>query len=341
LLYELPDFEYFEPSSIEDAVTILHAYGEKAKVLAGGTDLLGLMKDRISGSSMPTPEALVNVKKIAALRAVHHDDGESVVGAAITLAEIVDDEVLKKRFAAFSQSAASVGTNQIRNMGTLGGNLCQRPWCWYFRHPSYDCFKKGGKQCYAITGRNSTYFSVYDLGVCVMAHPSDTAPALVALDATANVVGPTGSRTVAMQDFFASPSERQDHVLKGDELLVSVTIPMSRKRSVFLKQRIRNNWDFSLVSVAAVGQRDGDSLKSIRVVLGGVAPRPFILPGIDGLILDGITQKVKEEVERLVAGQAHPLRFNRYKLRITRTLVLRALGLLMNTAQVHGSARAS
>jgi xanthine dehydrogenase YagS FAD-binding subunit len=283
------------------------------------------MKDRIFGTSMPIPEALVNIKGITGLHVLEHTQDESTVGAAITLTEIASDKTLSRRHAALSLAAEAAGTNQIRNVGTLGGNLCQRPRCWYFRHPAFDCYKKGGEQCYAIAGRHSTYFGVYEPGVCVMAHPSDLAPALVALDATANIAGSSGTRRVPMAEFYVGPRDRQDHVVKDDEILVSVTIPMSGKRSVFLKYTIRDNWDFGLVSVAAAAIPHGSSLRSVGVVLGGVAVRPYVLHGTGALLADGLTPRVRKDIRRQLASESRPLRNNRYKVRIATAMVLRAL----------------
>ena len=325
MLHELPEFELFVPVTLAEAVEVLSRYKGTAKVLAGGTDLLGLMKDRINGPLMPMPEALVDVKRIGELRVLSHTDSSSHIGAAVTLSEIVGDVTLSERFTALVQGARSVGTNQIRNMGTLGGNLCQRPWCWYFRHPAFDCFKKGGKQCYAIAGENSTYFSIYNLGICVMAHPSDTAPALMALDADAEVLGPRGTRHVPMSDFFLGPRDVQDHVVAPDEILVNVTIPRTRKKSVYLKQRVRNNWDFALASVAASAVVEDGILSSVTMVLGGVAPRPHKLEGLDELVSGGIGDSSKARISRSLKERAHPLTFNRYKARIISTLAVRAL----------------
>ncbi len=324
MLHELPRFELFEPSTLDEAAEILRSR-EKAKVLAGGTDLLGLMKDRIAGATMPLPEVLVDVNKIPELRSVSHTDSESSFGAAATLSEIALDPFVTSRFPALAQAAAAVGTEQIKNMGTLGGNLCQRPWCWYFRHPAYDCFKKGGSQCYAITGDNSTYFSVYDLGVCVMAHPSDTAPALISLDATAEILGRGGLRSVPMGEFFLGPRERRDNVVADDELLVRLRIPRSKRRSVYLKQRPRNNWDFALASVAASGLFEEGALSSVKVVLGGVAPRPYKLGTLDSILAEGMTDPVKAKIRTRVLEGARPLKLNRYKLRMVTALVVRAL----------------
>lgn len=327
MLFELPDFEYFEPTSIGEAVQLLNKWQGTAKVLAGGTDLLGLMKDRISGMQMPIPRALVNVKRIPELHVIVNETTESTVGACLTLSEIAADSILKKRFAAFTQAAMSVGTNQIRNMGTLGGNLCQRPWCWYFRHPAFDCFKKGGRQCFAITGENSTYFSVYDLGVCVMAHPSDVAPALVSLDASLDIAGPSGEKKVRVEDFFLGPRDVRDNILSPDEIIVNVRIPyVHGARSAYIKERSRNNWDFALASVAVTAAFDGNSLAKVKVVLGGVAPRPHVLHGVEGLLDGGaLTETASKRIQDLVGKEAKPLKLNRYKIRMTRALVRRAL----------------
>ncbi|MDG6924302.1 MAG: FAD binding domain-containing protein [Nitrososphaerota archaeon] len=328
-MFELPDFEYFEPQTLEEALHVLREYGPKAKILGGGTDLLGLMKDRISGSQMPIPQALVNIKKIRELGIVAHNSKESTIGSTVTLSEITSDAELGLRFPAFVQAAGLVATTQIRNMGTLGGNLCQRPWCWYFRHPAFDCFKKGGKQCYAITGDNSTYFSVYNLGTCVMSHPSDTAPALIALGAKASIASASyGVKEVALSDFFLGPKNVQDNILLPDEVLVSVSVPRSssKQRSIYLKQRIRENWDFALASIAACGSLDDQGrIDSVRIVLGGVAPMPFALETSGILNGKRLNETAKQEMATLVSTKAKPLRMNRYKVRIVRALVLRAL----------------
>ncbi|HKW05240.1 MAG TPA: FAD binding domain-containing protein [Nitrososphaerales archaeon] len=327
MLYELPDFEYFEPESLEEAVRLLGEFGPRAKILAGGTDLLGLMKDRISGKEMPIPKVLVNIKKVKELQVLEHLE-ESTFGSALTLAQILSDSKTNVWFPALAQAARSVATNQIRNMGTLGGNLCQRPWCWYFRHPAFDCFKKGGKQCYAITGDNSTYFSVYNLGTCVMAHPSDTAPALVALGGKAKIVGSSGTRVVNMSDFFLGPKNVHDNVVTPDEILVSVSVPKNLKlKSVYIKHRIRNTWDFALASVAAAAETsESGEITSLKLVLGGVAPLPLALDDISAMFIgQKYTPERTTESMRLLTKRAKPLRMNSYKVRIVRALLGRAL----------------
>ena len=328
MLFELPEFEYYEPQDLQDALRIMKEYGSRAKILGGGTDLLGLMKDRITGSKMPMPEAVVNIKRIRELGVITHSSSESTIGSAVTLSDISSNAELAERFPAFTQAAGSVATTQIRNMGTLGGNLCQRPWCWYFRHPAFDCFKKGGQQCYAITGDNSTYFSVYNLGTCVMSHPSDTAPALIALDARAKIASASyGVKEVPLANFFLGPKNVQDNILLPDEVLISVTIPRStaKQRSVYLKHRVRDNWDFALASVAASGTMVEGLIGTINIVLGGVAPMPFVLDEAEAIVGKRLNESTKLEIAKIVTGKAKPLRMNRYKIRIVRALVLRAL----------------
>ncbi|MCL5067716.1 MAG: FAD binding domain-containing protein [Thaumarchaeota archaeon] len=328
MLFELPEFEYYEPQNLQEALRILNEYGPRAKILGGGTDLLGLMKDRITGSKMQMPEAVVNIKRIKELGVIVHNSGESTVGSAVTLSDISSNSELGERFPAFVQAAGSIATTQIRNMGTLGGNLCQRPWCWYFRHPAFDCFKKGGKQCYAITGDNSTYFSVYNIGTCVMSHPSDTAPALIALDAKAKIASASyGLKEVSLSDFFLGPKSVQDNILLPDEVLVSITVPRGspKQKSIYLKQRIRDNWDFALASVAASGTSHEGRIYSVRIVLGGVAPMPFMLNVAEILVGKRLSESSELEIAKLVSSTAKPLRMNRYKVRIVRALVLRAL----------------
>ena len=165
MLDELPPFDYVDAATLAEAVAALTEHGPRAQVLAGGTDLLGLMKDRISGPGMPVPEVLVNVKRIPELHGIAETaDGGLRIGAAVTLADLERDARVTARFPALAQAAAAVATTQIRAMGTVGGNLCQRPWCWYFRHPQFPCLKRGGTQCFALPGSNRTYFGVLGLG---------------------------------------------------------------------------------------------------------------------------------------------------------------------------------
>jgi xanthine dehydrogenase YagS FAD-binding subunit len=325
VLDELPVLAHVDAESVEDAVHWLGEYGPRAKLLAGGTDLLGLMKDRISGPQMPLPDVLINIKRVPELGLIsERPDGGVRIGGTVTLADLETHPLIMQRLGVLAQAARSVATPQIRAVGTVGGNLCQRPWCWYFRHPEFECFKRGGKQCFAIPGNNRTYFSVMSLGICVMAHPSDLAPALLALGARIGVAGPRGMREIPIETFFQGPRSVSETALAPDEVLTWVDVaPVARgTRGVFLKHRIRDTWDFALAEVAVAGRAGGD----IRIALGGIAPFPFRATGAEAIVRGrALTASVIDEAAAAVVAKARPLAMNGYMVDITRALVQRAL----------------
>jgi xanthine dehydrogenase YagS FAD-binding subunit len=329
MLDELPPFDYLDAATLAEAMAALTEHGPRAQVLAGGTDLLGLMKDRISGPGMPVPEVLVNVKRIPELHGIAEAaDGGLRIGAAVTLADLERDARVTARFPALAQAAAAVATTQIRSMGTVGGNLCQRPWCWYFRHPQFPCLKRGGTQCFALPGSNRTYFGVLGLGVCVMSHPSDLAPALIALDARVAIAGATGLRRVPIEQFFRGPRSRTETVLEPGEILVAVDVPAPAPgaRSLFLKHRLRGTWDFALseVAVSATGRWE-----NVRVALGGVAPFPFRATAAEAVLAgQAPSESLLLEAAAAAVARARPLTQNGYKIDLTRALVARALSAL-------------
>ena len=329
MLYEIPQIEHVNARSTEEAIYWLSRYGDKAKVIAGGTDLLSLIKDKINGPQMPIPEVLINIKTIPEMDRIDYSPGKGLsIGATTTLYDIESSNEIREKFGMLADAAHEVATNQIRNMGTIGGNLVQRPWCWYFRVPQFNCYKKGGPQCYAISGSHKYYFSMLGLGVCVMAHPSDTAPALMALGAEIVVAGESGRRRVPIDGFFLGPQEVFETVLKPNEIITEVFIPEQppNTRGSFLKSRLRGTWDFALSSVAARLQITNGSYDDAKIILGGVAPFPFRVP----LAEDALRGKrVDEEVISLAAAvavkRAHPLAQNGYKVPLTQNLVKRAL----------------
>src|SRR3990172_1690644 len=202
-------FELYEPTSVQEAVGILAKFGPKAKALAGGSDLVaGVMKDWVEGKGMPLPDALVDLTTIPQLRGIRVDRNGATIGAMTTLTEIVESKELNERFPLLIQAARSVASPLIRNYGTLGGNLNQRPRCWFFRGKDFNCYKKGGEFCFIV-------------------HPADTATALLALNARAKITGPSGERTVPFDNYFTGPREDvlRENVLKPDDLLVEVFIP--------------------------------------------------------------------------------------------------------------------
>lgn len=329
MLYEIPPIEYVEAASVEDAVYWLNYYGDRAKVLAGGTDLLGLMKDRIQGSKMPVPEVLVDITKIPGISDIEYEpEGGLRIGACATLRSIETSPLMKDKFPILAEAAGSVATNQIRSVGTIGGNLCQRPWCWYFRVPHFDCYKKGGSLCYAVSGSNKYYFSVLGLGICVMSHPSDMAPALITLGASVRVAGAKGVNLVPLEKFFNGPREVYETILRNDEIVVGVVVPNQPPGShgIYLKQRMRGTWDFALASVAAqVVRRDG-VCEDAKIVLGGVAPFPYrASKAEESLIGKKVDEALIDEAAEAALQKTHPLSMNSYKVPMAKALVKRVL----------------
>jgi len=334
MLDELRPLAHVNAESVEDAVQWLVEYGDQAKILAGGTDLLGLMKDRIDGPGLPMPEVLVNVKTIPGFADISvGPDGGLRMGAAATLADIERHPLIVRRFPALAQAAAAVATTQIRAMGTIGGNLCQRPWCWYFRHPRFPCLKRGGRQCFAIPGNNRTYFSVLGRGVCVMSHPSDLAPALMALGARVGVAGPEGHREVPIEQFFCGPRSLMETVLGPADMIVRLDVPAPAPgaRSVFVKHRVRNTWDFALSEVAVAVTPDAERWVDLRIALGGVAPFPYRATAAEAILRGRApaAELIREAADAAVA-RARPLAMNGYKIDLTRALVARALTAAMS-----------
>ena len=328
MLYELPVFQHVDAKSVKEAVSCLHSNGEKAKVIAGGTDLLALMKDRVEGPRLKIPEVLVNIKAIPEISRVSYEPGAGLrVGSAVLLVQMETSEVVKKEFPILAQAAGQVGTTQLRNMGTIGGNICQRPRCMYFRHPHFPCYKKGGTQCYAAAGEHRHYHSILKNGRCVMACPSDTAPALVALQAKAVIYGHAGERVVSIRDLFQAAGPFTETALQADEFLTEIQVPdQSGSRQVFLKHRIRHSTDFALASAAVVVRMAGDVCADIRIVLGGIAPFPYEAAKAEEVLKGKKLSEtlISQAAEASVEG-ARPLPMNGYKIDLTRVLVRRVL----------------
>ncbi|HUL29457.1 MAG TPA: xanthine dehydrogenase family protein subunit M [Thermodesulfobacteriota bacterium] len=334
MLFELPSFEHVDARDVKEAASLLRKHGGRATVVAGGTDLLGLMKDRVEGPECRIPEVLVNIKKVPEMMPLSYDEKAGLrIGAGVTLRRLATSEVVQKEFKILSQAALQVGTTQLRNMGTLGGNLCQRPRCLYFRHPHFLCFKKGGNRCYAMTGEHRFYHAILKHGKCVMAHPSDLAPALIALKAEVAITGPDGSKRIPLQDFFIGPNHYTETILKADQYLTEIRVSSDNAGTpqVFLKERIRHSADFSLSSVAVVARIRGGICEDIRIVLGGVAPLPLVVFKAEDMIkgkkLDpGLISKA---AEASVEG-AKPLSMNGYKVDLAKALVKRALASILS-----------
>lgn len=321
-------FEHFDAKTIHEAIGWLCEFGDRAKVLAGGVDQIALMRDGIAGPKMRMPEILINIKNIPSLHHISWDRKSGLrLGAAVTLAEVRESEVVKQRFDILAEAAGRIGTKQVRNMATIGGDLCQRPRCLYFRLPEFQCLVKGGHKCFAVGGNNRYYCSIMNYKDCVMAHPSDMATPLVALGAKVKLVGFQGSRQLLLEDFLRVSTLREP-VLGKDEILTEITVPNQHPDScgLFLKTEIRHSTDFALVSVAVVLRISGGICRGARIVAGGVSPHPRRATEAERLLKNQrIDMKLAKDVSVSIVKNARPLSMNGYKIDLLRNLVKRAL----------------
>ncbi len=238
---------------------------------------------------------------------------------------------MRKSFPGLAEAAQSIATPQIRNLGTVGGNLCQRPRCWYFRLEEVICFKKGGSECYAASGENK-YNAIIAGGPSFIVHPSDLAPMLVALEASVTVIGATGKRVIPLDKFFTLPSDgniRRENVLKNDDIITQINVPASAvaEKSTYLKFKERESLDFALAAAAvALSLGPNQAVKEARIVLGGVAPIPWRVPAAEKFLVGKqLTPDVLAEAAKIALAEAKPLEKNAYKVPLTQTLVRRAL----------------
>lgn len=318
-------FFHINAGSVEEAVELLAKYEGKAKLNAGGTDLLGVLKDRI----LPQyPETIINIKTIPGLSAIKEHEGGVSVGALTTLAEIIKSPIIEKYYPLLNEAAKTVASPQIRNMATIGGNLCQDTRCWYYRYPDkiggmIDCFRKGGKVCPAASGENQ-YHAVMGAKRCFAVCPSDTAVALTALGARVSAAGPEGPRNIPVEEFYTPLG----NVLAPGEMITEICIPKPSPAAgqKFLKFTLRKPIDFAVVSVAVLITLDRKICCDARIVLGAVASAPVRAfkaeEYLQGKELS--EENVAEAAEIALAG-AKPLAKNAYKVEIAKTLVKRAV----------------
>ncbi len=319
-------FVNVNPKDVGQAVTLLaraRTGGTRAAIAGGGSDLLGMIKEQLVA-----PDLLVNLKAIDGLDRMATEASGLRIGGLTTLAAIGRDATVRAQYAVLAEAAESVATPQIRNVATLAGNVCQRPWCWYFRN-SFPCFKNGGTTCFAAVGENQ-FHAIFGGGPSHIVHPSDTAAALVALDARFRVVGPKGERTVPAAEFFVLPrqSVARENVLEPDEVLVEAQLPSpaSGWRSTYAKVMDREAWTHALVSAAMVLDMDGATCRTASIVLGGVAPIPWRVAEAERLLArQRITPELATRVADAAVAGARPLAKNGYKVTMTRNLVRRAL----------------
>ncbi len=320
----MKNFVYYKPTTAEQAVGLLAPEWGTAELLAGGTDLLDLQKEYIA-----QPDKVVSLSGIKQLSdaLVATDGGSMVIGAGVKLADIAT--ACKGRFPALADAAAQIGGPQIRNMGTLGGNLCQRNRCWYFRDEETLCLLKGGKKCFATDGENR-YHAIFTQGhPCVIVSPSTLAPALIALGATAKVLGPKGERDVTLSEFFRAPKSaaEREHVLAPNEVVLSVHIGWKPGlKNASYEVRHKQSYDWPLAQAAVAFHLDGGKAKDVRIVLGHVAPTPVVAEeaakAVEG---QAINEETAAKAGQLAAQGAKPLSQNGYKVKLVEVAVKRAL----------------
>jgi len=310
----------------QQAVTLARearAAGKAVSFVSGGSDLLALVKEHIV-----QPDVLINLRGLQNGSRVSSAGGTVTIGAGITLDALSRHETIRTQFPALAEAAGSVATPQIRNVGTIGGNVAQRPWCWYYRN-GFPCFKNGGNQCFSFAGENQ-FHAIFGGGPSYIVHPSDTAPALMALDATFRIAGPSGERTVSAKDFFVLPRQNaaQENVLGPEDVLVSIQLPaaMAGARGRYHKVLDREAWTHAVVSAAVVLKMDGAVCRSARVVLGGVAPIPWRLPEVEQMLTgQRITDDLAMRAGAASITGARALSRNAYKLPLTKGVVRRAI----------------
>src|ERR1700728_3385222 len=316
----MPAFELLQPSSIADAQKLLEQQGRDGWVLAGGMDRFDWLKDRIK-----KPKVVVDLSGIAELKGIRTTDDGLEIGAMTTLTEVVRDPTVKEKFGLLAQGAELAASPQIRNQGTIGGNVSQDARCWYYRS-GWPCYRAGGNICYADTptGRNREH-AILHAERCVAVNPSDSAPALIALDAKFVIRTPKGERIVDAEDYFLGPDIdiTRLHILKPGDLLTAIRIPSTwaGARFYFEKVRDRNVWDFALLNVASAMVISNGRIERMRIAVNGAAARPLRLKVVE----DAVRGKPRNAATGEMAGKlsvhgAVPLQFNTYKIPLMRNL---------------------
>jgi len=316
------NFKLAQPQNIEQAASLLA--DKKVFLMAGGTDLLDEIKNEII-----IPDVVVDLKSIPDLAYIQRTDGKVRIGAMTRVSELAENQTIKTSYPVLHEAALSLATPQLRNVGTVGGNLCQRPRCWYYRDPQVECRKKGGSRCYASGGRNR-YHAILGGGICHIVYPSDLAPALISLDAEVTIATANGNRTVPLEEFYTLPrvDVHKENILKINEILKEIEIPTPKNeaKSTYVKLKERGTWDFALVSAAVCGIASGKTFKDIKIVLGGVAPIPWRLEKAENLLKGNpVTNDVVKQAVKEALSDARPLNENAYKQDLAAIAVSRAV----------------
>jgi xanthine dehydrogenase YagS FAD-binding subunit len=325
----MKQFDLYEPTSISEATGFLSQFGAKARVVAGGSDLLGgIMKDWVTGKGMPLPDQIIDLTTIPDLKGIKPGADGFHIGPTTTLSELIEHPDLTAKVPLLGMAASSVASPLIRNFGTLGGNINQRPRCWFFRGENFACYKKGGDFCYAVTGDNR-YHAIIGGELCYIVHPSDTATALLALNAQSTVAGPGGTRTVAFDDYFHGPREDvlTENVLKPNEVMTEVFVPTPADgtKMAWNKLKDRQVYDFAVVSVAAAFTVDGGNWKDGRITLGGVAPVPYRASVVENALKGKDIRSSVKAAAAQIRTVARPMSLNTYKIDLAQGLIERTI----------------
>jgi xanthine dehydrogenase YagS FAD-binding subunit len=321
----LINFKHIDAASTQHAVSLLAQYGQGARVLAGGQDLLFRIKKYIV-----RPECVVNIKTIPGLKYIRSQPDQNLrIGALATLSQIAQSVELQRKYTVLAQAAGVVASPQIRNMGTIAGNICQDVWCWYLQD-GFSCWKSGGKFCDLAGGDSRYYGSIMGGHLCLSNHPSDTAVALAALDAQVHVASPRGKQTTAITDFLPGHTwvgdRLQSHTLGADEMVTEIEIPFRPTHSAYVKFALRKSWDFAIASAAVSAVIQDGIWNDVRVVLGGVATSPYRSREAEDLLRNQqISDAGATEAADAALQHAKPLKMNGYKVDLSKTLVRRAL----------------
>ena len=318
----MKSFAYVKAAGEKQAVAALAAPGGRSLPLAGGMDLIGLMKDYVA-----QPDRLVSVKELDAT--ISKGAGGALrIGSAVTLADLAANADARRLYPALTDAAAEVGTPQIRNLGTVGGNLNQRPRCWYFRNEEFHCLKKGGSRCFAVDGENQ-YHAIFGDGPCHIVHPSSLAVPAIALDARFRIVGPAGEREVAAADYYQMPDRNLlgETVLAPNEILTHMIIPApGQTRNATYEVRFKQSHDWPLAMTSVALSMQGQNVRAARVVMGAVAPVPWRSSAAEAALSGKrLSEQVAMEAADAAVAAAKPMSGNAYKVQIARTAVKRAI----------------
>jgi xanthine dehydrogenase YagS FAD-binding subunit len=322
----MPAFDLLQPASAADAQKLLEKYREDAWVMAGGMDSFDWLKDRIK-----KPQVLVDLSGVNELKGIRTTGDGVEIGAMTTLTEIANDATIKSNYGLLAEAVEHVASPQIRNQGTLGGNVSQDARCWYYRG-GWPCYRAGGNECFADTpvGRNREH-AIFGANRCVAVNPSDSAPALIALDAKFVIQTSKGEQVVDAENYFVGPEVdiTRLHMLRPGDLLTAIRIPStwSGAKFYFEKVRDRNVWDFPLMNVASAMRVSGGNIDQIRIAVNAIAPRPMRLHAVEAAVQGKPADAATGEMAGKLAVQgAIPLQFNAYKIPLMRNLVKRAIG---------------